>query len=322
MIRLLRVETRRWWARRFTRWLIVAMFLGVAVAAGQAIWETRPHTAEEIATAQAQAEIENDAHAAELADCLADPDIAIRTGATAEDCERAFTTPYESLLPRHELDLAGTLRGNGIGAALIVMAGLMVIGVAFAGTDWRSGSMETQLTVEPRRRRVWVAKAVAVTVSSAVVSAVLLGAFWAAMYWFATERLLEPTQPVLTDVGWHLLRAVVIAAAAGLGSYAAAMVLRRTWLTLGLLFVWAVGTEVAAYLIGGANARAASVASNVVGWLQTRVEHVDQTLRCSRFHDCSYPDHIGWLQSGAVIGGLTLLAVVISLMHFSRRDVV
>ena len=64
----------------------------------------------------------------------------------------------------------------------------MLVGTTFAGADWNSGSMSNQLLFEPRRSRVWLAKAAAVLVLAVVTSAVLLAAFWGALALLAQSR--------------------------------------------------------------------------------------------------------------------------------------
>ena len=39
---------------------------------------------------------------------------------------------------------------------------MLLLGTTFAGHDWNTGSMSNQLLFEPRRERVWLAKALAV----------------------------------------------------------------------------------------------------------------------------------------------------------------
>ena len=56
-----------------------------------------------------------------------------------------------------------TCRASLWPTVIVLLAGLlMLVGTTFAGADWNSGSMSNQLLFEPRRSRVWAAKATAV----------------------------------------------------------------------------------------------------------------------------------------------------------------
>ena len=59
----------------------------------------------------------------------------------------------DDYLPREELDLRGTLKGNGMGVAILVIGLLIIAGSTFAGADWSSGSIRNQVLFEPRRSR-------------------------------------------------------------------------------------------------------------------------------------------------------------------------
>ena len=55
---------------------------------------------------------------------------------------------------------------------------MVIAGSTFVGADWSSGSLTNQLIFEPRRLRLWLAKAVAVVIGSGVVTLVALTGYW------------------------------------------------------------------------------------------------------------------------------------------------
>ena len=56
---------------------------------------------------------------------------------------------------------------------------MVIAGCTFVGADWASGSMTNQLLFVPRRTRVWLAKAAAVTIWSGAFALVVISALLA-----------------------------------------------------------------------------------------------------------------------------------------------
>ena len=129
------------------------------------------------------------------------------------------------------------LKREGVGLALIVVGLMVIAGCTFAGADWSSGSLANQLIFEPRRSRVWLAKAAAVTLGSGLVALVVISGFWLALGVIAQARDIGVPSSDVTEVAWHVLRAVALAGA-GLGVFALTMIFRHTVATLALLFVY------------------------------------------------------------------------------------
>jgi hypothetical protein len=322
-MRLLRVELARYRSRRMIALLLLLAALLAAVVAVKSAWDTRPITPQEAATARANADIASQRSdiKADLAHCLADPEQYLGTGTTAQDCRDNLTASPRSYLPRAPLDLTGTLKGNGLGVALAVAGLLVIAATTFAGSDWASGSVVTQLLFEPRRKRVWAAKATAVTLISAVVATITIGGFWLAMYLVAVDRDVPHGSGVMSDVGWHGLRAVLFATGAALGAFGLTMLFRHSVATLALLFAYIVGGEILAFLVPIDNVGRWTLGNNVFGWLETRMEYFDPTARCARNGACSGLEHISHLQGGLYLLVLLAVAAVASLWTFRRRDV-
>lgn len=226
--------------------LLVAAALLTALVAGTTIWDTRPVGADELASARAQVQEQVDSPGFEkqLAGCRADPAQLFGPGATAADCARQLTPTADSYLSRSPLSL-DEQRDQGGTALIVVLTALMILlGATFAGADWATGSMGNQLLFEPRRAKVWVAKAVAVTLACLVAAALLLVAFWLSLYLVAESRGIATGAMVQGQVRWLAARGVALAVMAGLGGYALTMLLRSTVATMALLFAYTVGGEV------------------------------------------------------------------------------
>jgi ABC-2 type transport system permease protein len=323
MTRLLRVELARYRSRRIIALLLLLAALLAALVAFKSAWDTRPITKQEAATARANADIEAQRAdiKADLQTCLADPEEYFGTGSTQQTCRDSLLAAPNSYLPRKPLDLTGTVKGNGLGVALAV-AGLLVIAAStFAGSDWASGSMVNQLLFEPRRGRMWAAKATAVTLASGVAALVTIGGFWLAMYLVAVDRDVAHGSAVMSDVGWHLLRAVLLAMGAALGAFALTMLFRHSVATLALLFAYSVGGEILAVLVPIDNVGRWTLGNNVFGWLETYMKFFDPSAPCARLGTCAGQQHIGHVQGGGYLLVLLALAVLVSLVAFLRRDV-
>lgn len=318
MTGLIRVELARYRSRRAIALLLLLAALLAGVVALKSAWDTRPPSSLEIATAKATAEREANRSdiKADMATCLRSPTDYLGYGATQQNCRDVLAAADQSYLPRAELDLTGTLKGNGLGLAVLVIGLVIIAASTFAGSDWASGSIGNQLLFESRRARVWSAKAVAVTLASGLAALVVLGGFWLTMYLVAADRGVPHGSAVVDDISWHLVRAVALAMGAGLGAFALTMLLRHSVATLALLFAYAIGGELVVGLLPIDGIGRWTLGNNVFGWLETRLE----VFGCSHLGDCSRT-HISHLDAGLYLLVLLLVAVAASWVAFRRRDV-
>jgi len=318
VIGLVRVELTRYGARRAIALLILLAALLAALVAWKTAWDTRPPSRSETATAQAKADVQAQRSDVrnDVANCLKSPGDYLFYGATAQDCRDQLTAAPESFLPRKPLDLMGTLKGNGLGLSILVIGLIIIAASTFAGSDWASGSIRNQLLFEPRRDRVWAAKAVAVTLASGLAAVAVLGGFWLTMYLVAADRGVPHGSAVVDDLSWHLVRAVALAMGAGLGAYALTMLFRHSVATLAILFAYAIGGELVVGLLPVDGIARWSLGNNVFGWLETRLE----IFGCARLGDCSQT-HISHLDAGIYLAVLLVVALVASWLTFRRRDV-
>ncbi len=233
-----------------------------------------------------------------------------------------MTPRPEWYLERRPLALENV--GNDAGIALLVLlAGIMVIvGTTFAGADWASGSMSNQLLFEPRRAKIWAAKAAAVLVGALVASALIVTAFWAAMFIAADIRGIATPAAVQESIRATAFRGVLLAGFAALGAYALTMLLRHTVGTVAVLFAYAIaGTAVIAALPFSGVGRW-SVGNNVSAWLQDGYEFYDETIACKPgAGGCDQMVNLTLGQGTAYLGVTLAVVAVASLLLFRRRDI-
>ncbi len=319
-MRLLGVELRRLSSRR-----AVAVLLLVAVALGvvlvfSAAYGTRPPDATERAAAEQQLGEQAEASQREYEACLADPQEYFGPGAETGDCEGVRPT-VDWFLTRPTLDLAEEVDGRGtVLVALLAGIGILV-GATFAGADWHSGSLGNQLLFEPRRLRMWLAKAVAVVAGVTLAATVVLAGFWLALHLVAAGREIATTSTTWDSVAELSWRGVALVVAVTLGGYALTMLLRSTVGTLGLLFGYAVVGEGLAASLPFERMSQWSLPNNVQAWLKDGHEVYDESICGPTDVGCSPFYELGASHAAADLGGLLLLAVLASAGSFRRRDV-
>lgn len=322
-MRLFLVELTRFRSRRAIALLILAAVVLAALVTVKVAWDSRPLTEQDRVTAAAQAKLaaKRPALVEEIKACEAAPTDYLGPDAVASGCAPALGPNASDFYPRKALDLGLVLNHSGLYLA-VVLVGLMVIaGCTFAGADWASRSVATQLLYETRRTRVWLAKAAAVMAGAAVVAVVVLGGFWAAMAVLADARGVSLSDVTTSHIGWHLVRAVVLVAAAALGGYALTMLFRNTVAALALLFVLSVGGELAMMLLPLNGAGRWGLGNNLFGWLATKQTYFDATLTCRIGNKCDGLATITHLEAGSYLAMLLLLAVLLSVVVFRRADV-
>jgi hypothetical protein len=324
-MRLLAVELNRFRSRRAIALLVLATVVLAVVLACVTAWNTRPLSQADRTDAAAQAALEGERPEIlqQVRACRAAPQDYLGPSATADECEDALVSGPEAYYPRDPLSFRDALSPTGLGLSLaVVVVSLMVIaGCTFVGADWASGSLTNQLLFVPRRTRVWLAKAGAVTLSSGVVALVAISAYWLILGLVAQTRDIAIPSDEIVDVVWHVVRATALAMGAGLGAFALTMIFRHTVATLALLFVYSIGGEIVVNLLPFDGAGRWSVGNNALGWLSTHYRYFDASIVCTPGDRCSSTQVMTHLESGTFLGALVVIAVVISLALFSRRDV-
>ncbi len=330
-MRLLGVELTRLRWRRACLVLMVASVLVPALIWAGTVWGTRPYSDDEVrrATEQAQAQPGFDQ---EVRSCerkpeqyLAPDQLPVADEADASEQCRALITQWWTGLYREPLALERELEGSGIGIA-IVMAGLMMLlGATFVGADWASGSMSNQLLFEPRRLRVYAAKAGAVAVAGLLLGLAVGALWWAALAGMAGARDLPVPDGVIGEVGWQVVRGAVLVAGAGLAGLATTMLFRSTVATLGILFAVVVAGTFLIAVLPFESPERWMPHLNVVAWI------ADGTVYYSDDAQTCVDDGTGMVCSGervlsagaAAAYLLSILGVVVaaSMATFTRRDI-
>lgn len=322
MTSLIRVELTRYRTRRVILLIIAAAAVLTALVAFKTAWDTRPPSGDELRTANAAAEADGSRSdiKAQIALCEKDPDAYLDPGALPDQCAPSLREAAKNYLPREKLELTGTLTGNGIGIALLVVALLIIAGSTFAGADWKSGSIRNQVLFEPRRSRVWAAKAIATGIGSGVAALVLLGGFWLALFLVAADRDVAHGSDVVNDIVWHVVRATALAVGAGIGAFALTTLFRNSTATLSLLFAYSIGGELLTYLLPVDGLARWSLTNNVFGWLETRLEFFD-SAHCATRGTCDQQVHISHLDAGLYLLVALVIASAVSWAAFRRRDI-
>ncbi len=335
MIRLLRVELTRLRLRRAVLLLLTAAVVVPAVIAIGMVLSTRPPSGAELAQAQAQVEAETARPRVQrdLARCLEKPN---RFGIDAET-EDVQATCEQYVLPQLEwftyietLDLDRE-REFGSGTAVVAVLGVLMflLGATFVGHDWNTGSMSNQLLFQPRRLRVWLAKAVAVALVALIAAAVVTSA-----YWLVLDLVLQarddpaPAGALLAALqqGW---RGAGLACGAALGGYALTMLSRSTVFSVGALFAVSVAGGLLLGIVGPDDRGTLDPTINAQAIVTDGTEYyvpVPNSCYDDRAErppgDACDEQRFRSLRQGTTYYGVLLLAVsAASAASFRRRDV-
>jgi ABC-type transport system involved in multi-copper enzyme maturation permease subunit len=237
VIRLVRVELLRILSRRILRLLAALALVGI-VTGGVVVFVRSHHPGASTGAAIRRAEQQR---AIAVRKCASGefgiPEGDIPPGETLQSfCEHNIG-PSVSVDPEfHLTDIYGSMLGTD--GFLIVL--LLVLGATFVGAEWHAGSMATLLTWEPRRLRVFVAKAAATVIIAFVATLVVLALLGLALLPAAVVR----GNTTGADGGWVLsvvglvLRGGVLGAIAALIGLSVASVGRNTAAALGGAFAY------------------------------------------------------------------------------------
>jgi len=276
-MRLLRVELRRLWARRVTRWASVGVLLLVALGGYSAYETATPPSAQEIADAKQFYADELDWWEEngdeELASCLEGAEAEGMTAAEwgCEDMEPSlenYLPPTETFVPTAEnLEQMGGMEGmpvedaapnaaavqeiqesvwswwSGLGAlddmAMFLLMIALVVGVSFVTAETNSGSMGMWLTFEPRRQRVYWSKAAAAALGTLPLVVVGFALLFAAAYsaYAAYGALGEMTTQIWGEVGTFTARLAAVGLLAAAVGVALGILLRHAAAAVGAVAV-------------------------------------------------------------------------------------
>lgn len=319
-MRQLLVELTRLVTRRSIVVILLAAVVLAVLLVGSAAYATRPPNGTEQAAAEQMLARQSQLDDAEYQRCLKDPQQYYGDLAGPSDCED-LRPSLAWFLPRPALSLDDEVRNRGR-LLVVLLAGVgILVGATFVGADWASGSLSNQLLFEPRRTRLWLVKAAAVVLGVVVFSTVVLAAFWGSLAALSAARDL----PVASDT-WALVlatagRGLALVAATGLGGFALTVALRSTVGTLGLLFGYAVVGEGLAASLPVTKMTQWSVSNNLLAFVHRGVEVYDRSLCADTVGRCASRYVLPLWHGAAYLGALLVVAVVVSLVTFRRRDI-
>ena len=323
-VRLLLVEVRRYLRRRAVQLLMAACVAVPAFIGVVTILDTQPPSDAEIALQREQA---RDDRQSELDYCTQNPadwGISDTTGDVAEQCARQIPDEEEYA---ENFGYYTTLRlddqegSSGVAVASVLAILLLLAGTTFTGHDWNSGSVSNQLLFEPRRARVWTAKAVVVTGGALLVAAVVMTAYWAVLGLVADSRDTLGDGDLLNafQMGW---RSAGVAAASALLGFVLTMLFRSTVATIGLLL----GASVAGSLLLAALGVSErwNPAVNLVALIDNGTSYYsedacDDTGYGDGYYDCE--GELSFTDASLYLGSFLLIGGVASFVSFGRRDV-
>ncbi len=319
-MRLLAAEIARFFSRRTILLLLLAAVAVTGVLTIAAAYDTRALSSTELGAAQEVLRKDTLAVEDELTSCREEPEAYLGAGATREDCAQ-LEPRLDWYLLRTPLNLAAEVDERGA-IVMVLLAGIgLLVGATFAGSDWASGSIGTQLVAEPRRGRVWIAKALAVTVSMTGVAAVLTAGFWGLLRVIALARDLPVPSGAWSAVLATSGRGLALVAAATLGAYALTMLLRSTGVALGVLFGYTLVVEGLAATLPLTRMTQWTIPHNVMGWVKDGVAINDRTICSGERLSCLSWYTLGAGHAAAYLGVMLVLTLLVSFFVFRRRDI-
>lgn len=334
MIRLVRVELTRLRKRRAVVVLLLVALIAPLLVAALVAWSTRPVSAAETARAREQVQREMSSRSFDrmIEECAAAPrDWGVRAEPDTDDaraqCLEQNRPRVEWYVARPPLRWGDQLATAGMVLSLVTVL-MMLAATTFIGHDWSSGSMSNQLLFEPRRLRLFVAKALAVVLLALLASALALALLWGGIGLTAYLRDIDPRGEVVDRIWQSGLRGVVFVAAAALGAFAVTNLFRSTVFTLGAMFAVVVLSSILLVMLPFPDAQRFSLPVNVGAWVggkATYYREVAQTCfsgpRPPEGMDCQEYGVVTLWESARYFGSMLVLALGLSAWSFQRRDV-
>lgn len=215
--------------------------------------------------------------------------------------------------------------GSGFGVAVVLALLFVLVGTTFAGHDWNTGSMSNQLLAEPRRVRVWFAKAAVVAAAAFVVTLVVLTLYWSGLWAVAVQRDIDIRDHAVEAAYKQGVLGAILAAGATVTGFALTMLFRSTVATLGVLIGVLVGGAILWNAIG-IDSPGMSPFTNVEAFLvgSSTTYDWDCTPTVSR-REVDFPEPCKTVvtrgDSVPYLATIVLVTSAASLVAFRRRDV-
>ena len=327
--RLARVELRRYLTRAGVRWLVVAMLVAVLLTAFTAWRTSRPPTPEQLAQAQQQVasmQADWELHGEEVvADCRARQQEARQSDPAADfGCDRMAPTVAQFLPQRQSFAEAAQGWLDQVATFVLLLA--LIVGATFVAAEFSTGAMTTWLTFEPRRGWVFASKAVVAAVATGVaafvVSALAVGATWAATA--LNHATGDPAARIVADLASSAGRIGGAAAGAALLGAALGFLLRHTAAVLAAVVGWFVAVD-GLLLNGMLQAPRWSVTTNLQAWLHGGTTYYQQQPCVldpgGNGYSCgSLAKSLSMTSGGLALVVAAVLVTALALLVFRRRD--
>ena len=136
----------------------------------------------------------------------------------------------------------------------------------------------------------------------------------------ALQRDIAVGGDLQADVGWHLVRTLVLAVVGAVLAYGLTMLFRHTVATVALLFGASVAAEILLSLLPFSGSGRISPSHNAFAWLLGETQYYDSTITCSGAGGCDQVRTLEMWPAGLLIGAVFVVVMVVSLVSFRRRD--
>jgi ABC-2 type transport system permease protein len=305
-MRLLQSELLRAASRRLVPMVMIGGLIGIVVGLGiAAVNADKPSPS---AVARAQIGYEQDVARCEQS--FTGPQVPGGFDSVTQYCEENQPPGIGGFLLR---DLGAILQGI---ATFVILLGV-ILGASLGGADWTNNTMQTLLTWEPRRVRVFLVRALVIAVCVFVVTVLLQVVFAGVDALVASTR---GTTAFLPTSFWRTVfltigRVSLVTTGLALVAYAVAMIGRSTVASLGALFGYLILFE---GVIAGFR-------PTIQGSLLVRAAIVVITHRPildpTRFGDGASDVLMGVSRAWTVLGVYIVLLSMLAVTIFRRRDV-
>jgi ABC-2 type transport system permease protein len=253
---LLRAELLRIRSRRFARWMVVALFLVMALVTVIEFRQTANPTPASISEAKAFCSAQySGEYMSDGSGGLFDPNtgepvsIDPSTITIVPECDTvAEAAGADAFGENQRPAVPGDYPDWFLGIGMVVGIVVFIFGATLGGADWSNRTMPALLFWEPRRWRVYLAKVTALAIGVIALLA-LASVVWTAV--FAGIVHLHGTWDdgstgLVADSARSLVVAAVVCAVAALVGFGIANLTRNTGAALGAAFVYFVIVETAA----------------------------------------------------------------------------
>jgi len=307
-MRLLQSEFLRAASRRLVPMVLIGGLIGIVIGLGIAAAHADKPTEAEMA----QGQITYEKNVARCEQRISPEQMPPGYDGDAEAfCEKTLGPGFDGFFLR---DLDTILQGT---ATFVILLGVL-LGASLGGADWTSNTMQTLLTWEPRRVRVFLVRAFVIAVCVFVITVFLQVVFAGVDALVASTR---GSTAFLPSAFWRSVfvtigRVSLMATGLALIGYAVAMIGRSTVASLGALFGYLILFE----------AVIAGFRPTIQGSLLIRAAIVVITHQpiIDEAHTFDYNQPVillGVSRAWAVVGVYMLVLGVLGLLIFRRRDV-